>query len=103
MTAGPVRPAIDPGDAAVCEVTGCPICHAPRQTGCRDSRGFRRARVHPRRRALAEAIERDRWYGRYALRRRQSAWHAGRAWDRAEAEALRAWLAEHGPILWGPR
>ena len=95
--------------------TSCPAppegCGAVRPHMCRTADGRTRNSPHPARRQLADAIEREESRRRYGPpvgsmlyapvhHYRPTAWHAGRAWDRDEAEALRLWLRTYGPILW---
>lgn len=108
MLADAVTPRTAGRDAQICATSSCPDCGAQRPERCK-----RTAHPHVSRRHLAEAIEREAFRRRYRLpltaplwgpaRVPPTAWHAGRAWDREEAEALRQWLRTYGPILWEAR
>ena len=99
--------------SAVHAASSCPSppdgCGTARPHMCRNADGTTRNAPHPARRALAEAIEHDRVRASIGLRthlradrtcRRRTAWDAGRAFDREQAQALRRWLRRNGSILW---
>jgi len=95
---------------AATSLTSCPAppagCGQAKGAPCRDGRGRARSQPHPARKVLALAIMRERGRAEYLGSATWpttwlSAWHAGRQWDREEAEALRSWLATWGPMLWG--
>lgn len=68
-------------------------------------KGTRLARPHQRRRQEADRIRMARWKqanpAQWLREDTELARQALAAFDRAEFERLRDWLAEHGPILWG--
>jgi hypothetical protein len=92
-------------------LSSCPAppegCGQPKGAHCRTEDGRARSRPHPARKVLALAIMRERSRAAFLgsttwPAARLDAWQAGRSWDREQAEALRAWLASYGPILWSP-
>lgn len=83
----------------------CPDCHRGRGRQCVGSTGRDLSTPHAARRRLAHGVQISALHRDYpGLWRspRLTAWHAGRAWDRDEAEALRLWLRCYGPVLWQP-
>jgi hypothetical protein len=101
--------AADLSPAQVHTASSCPDCHAPRPRMCRNADGSLRAHPHRNRRLLAHALAHERLLDSIGSRlhrradpgfRVRTAWDAGRAWDRDEAEALRLWLRCYGSVLW---
>lgn len=105
--------AADLSPAQVHATSSCPSppdgCGAARPRMCRNEAGAARPHPHRNRRLLAHAILHEALLDSIGSRlhrradrtfRVRTAWDAGRAWDREQAEALRLWLRCYGPVLW---